>query len=264
MQHPRRQLARAGVQIREAVGNVGLPTSAAADDQADALPRMRRRGRANVSPVLAQLPDALPIIPCGFAAVPIAAGITIATGESAWFGLLDRDIDTDFILGAALHGVSLEMCSCDINGVGGGIAGSTTPRAWGNAKGEGAAIVIGVDLPTKGKTDGTTWVSAPCGFPGVDNVALPNLNRGTAIGRTFMSFGFPPGAYNDPVPYRQKWTRSLQPMLYRIRPGESLCVALVVARSVVHNLGAGANLFGSVSIECHLGSPDPIQPFPNS
>lgn len=264
MKHPRANLSRAGVSIATATGDVALPQAAGGDAQADGLPRYRRRGRVNPSPVLAQLPDALPIIPCGFAQVPIAAGVGINTGESAWFGLLDREIDTDFILGAALHGVSLEMCSPDINGVGGGIGGVTTPRAWGNAKGEGAAIVIGVDLPTKGRTDGVTWVSAPCTVPGVEGSGTPLLNRGVATGRTFMTFGFPPGAYNDPVPYRQKWTRSLQPMLYRIRPGESLCVALVVARSVVAGLGVAANLYGLVSVECHLGSPDPIQPFPNS
>lgn len=240
--HPNRLLAAHGVTL--AAGTVASEAADARDQRPD-------------SPVAAEYPTMI-TIKGGFTRIPIGSAVTIPTGQAAWYPLVRLELGNGGRPGLAVFGLTLTMTSPDIQGSGGGLAGTSTPLAWGNKQGEGAAVVLGTDLPTKVGQ----WAAGPCQEPGV--VASGNgLYNATSRSNEIWAATFPPGAYSDPVPVKWIIAPSFQPYVVRFTPGRRLEVALAINGSTISGISS-RNLYGYASVQLHVGLPETVRnPFPH-
>lgn len=173
------------------------------------------------------------------------------TSLSAWYGLERIEIDRDTGQEMGLAGYMIELLSTDSTAAGTSQTGSTV-TAWGDARGEAAALVIGKNLPIERKR----WTAAPCYAPGIELAHLESpRNPPEYIG----VHGFPTGTYAATNPGKIVLPRTFLPTLYPLTEQTTLDVALVVRRSqIASNVGGWTSgltakaLIGRIKVQLAL------------
>lgn len=177
------------------------------------------------------------------------AGVSVGTGESAWYGLRrirSRDIGEDF----CLTGCAMDLLPTD--SAGGAISGYTgTILPWGDARGILAAIVIGRNLPITPNA----WTSAKAFIPGIEGGNTANnthtLESSGKMPRYFVVQSFPTGTYRDTAPNKPPYRSSFAPHVARITENDSLDCALVVTGSQIN--GASGIIVGMANVRMTIG-----------
>lgn len=203
----------------------------------------REAARAFFSELAAKFPAAESIAG-GFTTLAIPVGLNVPAGSAAWYGLWDFDPSTlvpsqDVVF----FGSWIDLVSCNPN--------PTTPAneaAWGDQYGYGAAIVIGLNLPTVG-ADGSWVYSPPPPVVGIDSSTAVVRNARTA--NRFFARTFPSGKYTT------GWNKrglppSIVPFVRRVPQGSRLGCAFVLNRTQANN-GAGKNILAGVETEGYFG-----------
>lgn len=162
------------------------------------------------------------------------AALTVAAGESAWF-ILRRIRFGDFgnsttppdYPQAALVGLSAELWGT--NPAAADPYGTGTSRAWGDVRGDGAAIVVARDLPF----DDQTWASYPAYIPGIDLAGTGGtVNPARSSADYIRVLRFAPGTIADATPAVRPYNFRFPPMLYRFPQG-TLDIALVIGSAYI-------------------------------
>lgn len=178
----------------------------------------------------------------GFDTIPIPAGFTVPTGEAAWYPLIDVVPYDIFGMEIGLFGVTVEFIStnnADANPVGLGEA------AWGTKRGTKAAIVVGTGLaPWDLATP--AWIANSSFLPGVNKTLVTDDEH------YLFSTGFPPGSYNDAIPFKYTTSKQWQPYVARFQDGVRLQAALVIDGAQAQ-AGAGDDVIGYAQVQLDLG-----------
>lgn len=185
----------------------------------------------------------------GFTRISTGAGITIPAGLSAFFPLIRMTVGDQQDQELAVFGITIEQTSPDVLGAGGGTGGAANVLAWGTKHGEGAGIVIGRELPTQAGA----WSFGPCTVPGIEDTGNGLLTR-DAQGAEIFSLTFPPGNYNDAIPYKRIYSPPLSPYVIRLGANRRVEAALVVKGSTI-SAQVNKNIMGFASVQLHLGLP---------
>ncbi|MCK4872616.1 MAG: hypothetical protein KAS72_07815 [Phycisphaerales bacterium] len=197
------------------------------------------RSFAQTASILSGLLPEIRTVVGGFDVITIAVGgeLTVPAGSSAWYGLIDVDpYDEGWGQEVGLMGLTIDQLSTDsVPGVG--------TIAWGTTKGHAAAIVIGTRLPC----DLHAWTAAPCPLPGIETATDPPDPRS----RYWFSSPFPPGRYDDTVPYPRTMVRNFGPHQFRLLRGMHLQAALVIRSSQIN--GLNGTVAGHVLVQLHAG-----------
>lgn len=209
--------------------------------------RIPTDGAESRSPYTNKLPIMREPIYGGFApSILVPNGTAAAAGtNSKWFGLIDVAIE-DIGQELYLWGATFTQCSCEPDAAG-------TNQVWGDLYGNGAALVIGINLPTRGRPG--VWVDGPCSIPGVEATPTPIVSQS---GMKLIHWEtFPPGSVNvalPTVPYKRIIPRSFAPFIYRYPYGTRLEAALVIRGSQAANAsGVDHTLRGTGEIKLHVG-----------
>jgi hypothetical protein len=224
--HPNPQLRRLGRTL--APGTVSLEPAAAT----------RQATRSSLTDIF---PTLQPALSGGFSSIPIPAGTLagLVAGNSAWWPLIDVPVDS--------LGQEVLLMQYTLNQISTYSTASGANAAWGDVRGEAAAIVIGDGrLPISGKIG---WQQGPCSIPGIE--ASPTIVQNDS-GRYIAWHKFPPGTWSDTIPFKTNLPRSFAPWVWRFGFGTRIQVALVV-RGTQIAAGAGKTLVGDASIQLHLG-----------
>lgn len=204
-------------------------------------PPAAARGREAASDLLNELASKFPMcdtIVGGFTQLTIPT-LNVPTGQSAWYSLINFNPQAELGQEVVLFGGYCEQLSTNPTPTTG-----VTEAAWGDEYGNGAAIVVGEDLPC---AEAGNWNFAPCPVAGVDTVLSVSNSRG----RVLWSRGFPPGKYT--VGWnRRALNMAVVPFVKRIVTGRRLCAALVLNRAQA-NSGATKALLGLVHVELYYG-----------
>ncbi len=161
------------------------------------------------------------------------AALTVTTGQSAWF-ILRRirfgDFNTpttppDFPQ-AALVGIAAELWGT--NPAAADTYGTGNSKAWGDVRGDGAAIVIARDLPFEEQT----WTSHPGFLPGVETSGNGLINPLRASTNYIRVLRFAPGTIADSTPAVRPYSYRFLPALYRFPVG-TLDIAIVLRSSSI-------------------------------
>lgn len=190
--------------------------------------------------------DRLPgikFVPAWWTSIALA-NPTIAAGSSAWFKFGSLRVPSHFGQMVGLVGFNITLLPTDPDGA--GDEGEASPIAWGTARGHGAAIVIGIDLPGAFQT----WSSGPANIPGVEPSGLSVLSDERPP-EYIDIYSFPPGKLNDTTPPKLYKERSFKPYIHRFAQGERLDVALVVRRAQI--TGKTGKIWGGVTVNFDLG-----------
>ncbi len=183
----------------------------------------------------------------GFRQIDIPSGITAAAGTSAWYPLVNmRPTDVYGGDGVVLFGVDIEFASTDNADAAAVDAGHTD---WGSAKGMGAAIVVGSNLPIANGA----WTIAPCNVPGAQDsgtIALVEANQ-TAY---YFAATFPMGSWNDAIPFKSRLTKSWAPYGFRIKLESELQVALVIDGPQIETGSTNTtDVYGLANVQLNIG-----------
>lgn len=179
-------------------------------------------------------------------------GLAVAAGDSAWFGLGSVDIERDVREELAIASISCTRLPLDSAG-----AGTSVPLAergglavvpWGDAFGQGAAIVVGVGLPVKHGA----WTTSRCEL----GVIEPDWSRPSSVGldRFVKTFAFPAGKINDANPEKLEETYQLGAAMKPLPFGARLDIALVVRGETVS--GKVGAICGLADVEVHCARLD--------
>lgn len=197
-------------------------------------------------PLVQQFPQCI-TYQFGFRSIPLA-NPSIDANAHAWYKLASvtpDELGTQFFW----MGYRCEMNAPDVDGVGDDTFNAPgDSQAWGNASGDGAAIVIGLNLPgTLGQ-----WSSGPATTPfvGVTQGRYQRLNDNRIV------LSFPTGKYNDtprPAILRSNQTT---PLAHLVRQGRSLDVSLVLARGFVNGVTKTNGIVGRVFGDLILAGPE--------
>lgn len=184
--------------------------------------------------------------------IPVGAAEVIPTGMDAWFGLRRVRVKEDFGQEFSLTGCAMELLPSD--SAAGALTGYTTPKAWGDTRGLGAAIVIGKNLPMTPNA----WTGAPSWIPGIAfGDAAPHgrslLNDPGSMPEYFVQAGFPTGTFRDTAPNKPPLRWSFAPHVARCTLGETFDIALVVRRSQINALGSAGELACLINVACTVG-----------
>jgi hypothetical protein len=197
---------------------------------------------AQASSAFSDLADQLPHcerLNAYFNNITVPAGFSVASGESAWFVFgqwrVGAGSDTD-IGECAIVGAFFDLLPTDSTGLGGpGIS-------WGSAKGQSAAVVIGVSLGIPFQS----WTARPAYLPAIETVAPSLLSPRGARPYLFRQ-RFPSGTYADATPQRLRVLDRTNPFVHRAVAGATIDAALVVNGSQIA-AGAGT-LVGEATVD---------------
>lgn len=190
---------------------------------------------------------ALDVVGDGFTKIAVPAGLSIASGHSAWYSLFSMNIDKTYAGEVNIFGYEIEAAPADVDASGGSGA-----VAWGTDRGLGAAIVIGsFPFLTPG-----TWASQQCPVAGVEDASGLGMSGGR--GRYLGRHGFPAGKLTAASIVKQRTVRSFAPYARRLPRVARVDVALVVRGSYVASLGSAGSLYGFADVQLFVGltSPD--------
>lgn len=189
--------------------------------------------RSMIGPAI-EAPDAI-VFRGWFNAIAVATAGLVQSGDTAWFPFLQFGVDARFG-GSELLVVSaeIEQSPCDTTGVGGGAGGSAGAKAWGNIKGEKAALVIGRNLGLKPGV----WNSRRAGVPGVDGGGF-----GQDEDAPIIAIGFPGGKYADDVPYTRIQPIAIPGSGYRLQRQDIFTTALVIDKTT-YDAAVGGTIYG--------------------
>lgn len=201
-----------------------------------------------VDPADAIAPDAI-TVRGGITKIPIAANSVCPAGSAAWFPLLNMDIGQRFGGEALLISGEFDQAPADVLAAGAGSGGAGSGKGWGDPHGEGAFIVVGKNLPVYGRpgVDGQ-WSYQPFGFPGLDSSVTQAQDENAAI----AMIGFPPGNYNDALPYVRVLPMVLPGNGVRLSYNDRLCAALVIPKTSYDTGGAIQNIYGRMFVTLRL------------
>lgn len=236
-------------QFREAIG---IGRAVASPVPAPPTPPGAVPGRpgAASSPLAPVFPTTF-VVPAGFCLVPVPAGLSIPQGMQAWYGLRRVTIGRDTAGELSLFGAEIEMLPPDVDGAANGVIDRTP---WGDTVGATAAIVVDINLPF---TAEGAWTAAPAHIPGIEGFAgsPPPHTRVVQPGSPgyFIVRHFPPGKFTDTTPAQKTVISSAAPYIMRLPEGSRLDVALVVARTYVHNLPSAKVLVGLADVRLRVG-----------
>ncbi|GMV73011.1 MAG: hypothetical protein DYG93_11230 [Leptolyngbya sp. PLA2] len=176
----------------------------------------------------------------GFTAIAVS---NPTIGASAWFKFqsLRVGIDGELAQPSAVSWIGVEMLPTDNAGSAG--------IAWGDARGHGAAIVIGRNLPGPFQE----WYSYPSNVVGVETSGVSLLLGRSTLESLFVTT-FPTGKYNDAAPNKGAPVRYF-PHPARLRRGDSLDMCLVVRGSQIN--GQTGTLTGGVIVQVAVAPPYP-------
>lgn len=160
------------------------------------------------------------------------AALTVPSGQSAWF-ILRRIRFGDGAGGAiadmpqaALVGITAELWGT--NPAAADTYGTGTSRAWGDVRGDGAAIVVARDLPFEDQT----WSAWPAFIPGMETTGNSLINPARAAPDYIRVLRFAPGTIADSTPAVRPYNIRFLPALYRFPTG-TLDIALVIRGSAI-------------------------------
>lgn len=205
-------------------------------------PGAARRGSPGAS-VLVDLFPTYSRVVCGFEAITVANGTAApASGSSAWYGLAKLNIPDEVNQPVFLDYAAATLSPTNPSATG-------TNLVWGELNGTGAAIVVGLNLPSQLNA----WTAAPVYVPGVENSTNGNLFADT-VSPYAAFFQFPNGDNDDTAPARVFLPEPMGKVAFRIPEGSTLDVALVVRGSqVVNSSGSDKTLQGHATVTLRLG-----------
>jgi len=228
---------------RQALGLAPYPTTPGDAEQLAASPDSGRRWARS------DLIDRFPGLdfkgPFGFTQIGVV-NPTIAAGGSAWYKFASIRVPGDTGQQVGLIGWDLQLLPTDNAGQGDEGDAGATALTWGTARGHGAAIVIGANLPG----DYQTWSNGPANILGVETSGLGVLSSRLAPSYA-ACITFPPGKLNDTIPSKLYKERSYKPYIYRLGQGDTLDAALVVRRASI--TGLTKTLFGECVLTLDVG-----------
>lgn len=217
-----------------------------------------RQGAGGEIKVVDQLPD-VQVYPFGFHAIPAwPNSLTAPITSCYWYGLQSIRVRKDSGGELALISISGSMVPTNLNGYGYGLSqGSVTPARWGGPNGEGAALLVGIDLPVKRGE----WTVSDCYLPGINpgiatgdaNTASPGVPRKPQY---LWHTKFPAGS----LPLSGSTERtfigfSFAPMLRRIPDGSRLDAALVLAAASSTAVTENQHIVGNACFQMQTAPP---------
>lgn len=219
--------------------------------------------QAQIRDLVGDLPIFERVAPAYFHQIAAPIGAVIPARCSAWYGLSSLSPGQNGLPEFGFAGCDVDMLSPDVSGT--GITGQVNPVAgadpkavaWGDANGNGCAMVVGINLPC----GVGAWSYAPADIPGMD----PGVGYGAA--RTLGSQNgandyllvehFPPGDLG----LGTGWIRAFRNILGSVRPvptGSRLDIALVIGAKYLQGLAAGTRIVcGRGSIRPFIIRPNP-------
>ena len=196
--------------------------------------------RETYSPLTDLFPELL-TLSASFTSVPVPAGTVIGAGQAGWFGLGEWIAGTNPGQDFQVFGVSIENISCNHT------PGTVPGNAWGNARGLGAQLWIGTNLPSVVGQ----WRSGP-GLSGGIVSTLETSGVGS-LGLIYRQ-SFPPGNASDTVPMKFVTHKHFSPFVDRIPLATQLQAALVLDGANVNLIGvAGGTVQGWADIQINVG-----------
>lgn len=204
-----------------------------------------------------------------FSWIDVAAP-TIASGNSAWYGLRKINVAEWLSQEVRVLGLHYRMLPLDVAGQ--GWNPMSNPLPWGTAAGMGAAIVIGCNLGI----DVGNWIDKPAWVAGLNITNIPTWQRNSGQHPTpaglvagspqapaylFGPLRFPTGALSDVSPNIAEADISLQGDMAPVLYGDSLDVALVVDRQYVN--GLTGQIAGFAQVDLVLGWTMNFKPWTN-
>lgn len=162
------------------------------------------------------------------------------SGEAAWYGMGVWRVGDHVPDEVALTGYAIEANAADVDG-GGGYS------AWGDVRGEAAAVVIARDI---GIGLGE-WRSAPSYMPGVEAAGATSLLTQRPAPEWVRAWGLPPGKYTDTSPAKLYDARVFGADQYPLSSGHTIGVYLVVRGSQIQ-AAAGGTIRGRIHVELSL------------
>lgn len=198
----------------------------------------RRAGRSELGDIL---PPIATVVHGSATSIAIPAGTSIGANLCGWYPLIDIAVK-DFGEDLLLFGWSCTLLSTNPT--------PTTPAtqaAWGNTRGERAAIVFGDgELPI---ASGGVWNGAPCNLAGVcAGISLDASERPRYLGYQL----FPIGSYTDAIPFKWSVPFLASPFVRRLTSDRRLQAALVIDGTQL-TTGANKSWVGSVAVSMHIG-----------
>jgi hypothetical protein len=164
--------------------------------------------------------------------ITVPGGVTIASGESAWFVFGSWRVGAD-VGECSVAGATFDMLPTNSTGSGGGIS-------WGDAKGQSAAVVVGVNLGLPFQT----WASAAAHIPAIETSGFGLL--GSRGNRAYLCRQkFPSGTYADANPSRVRVLDRTLPLVRRCPRNTTIDVALVMRSSYA----SAGTLIGEVAVD---------------
>ncbi len=222
---------------------LGLPALAPSRGDAQSTPPVIPASRDYARSEFIDRFPGLDFAPAWFTKIGVA-NPTIDAGSSAWYKIQSYNVPDDFAQMVGLLGFDVQMLATDSAGA--GDEGAIDGLAWGTARGHGAAIVIGTNLPGELQA----WSSGPADIPGVETTGAATLCSERPA-RHIAAITFPPGKLNDATPPKLFKERSFKPYIYRFAQGQSLDVSLVVRRSTI--TAKTGSLYGGCVVNFDLG-----------
>lgn len=203
------------------------------------------------SPIIADLPTFDEPLVCGFSEIEVPTA-TDCSAAAAWYGLLDVKIRDTYGQEVGLFKVETELCSPDLVGVEDVyLPWGTDDPGGGFGSGVGVYIVIGTNLPTRGRP--AQWVTAGCPLPGANATGTPLM---MSVGRSpyILQRSFPTGSFGAADQVKSRLPSSFAPFIKRLSLDDSLQVALVVRGNRIVNPGTAQYIRGFAMISMWLGN----------
>jgi hypothetical protein len=180
-----------------------------------------------------------------FRSINFKSAVTIPSGLSAWYGLNRIRVDADTAQDVLVASIQAELMSTDPDATGAN-TGAASPNDWGTAQGQGAAIVVGIDLPI----ELNEWTAAAYYGPDVE-AGGNDLVSQRMLSPYMWTLGFPPGKWGASTLERIVVTRSFVPFVQRVTKGSSIDIALVVRGSQIS--GITGQICGLAKVDVCLG-----------
>ncbi len=229
--HPNPRLAEAGIEI-------GTPAQAGSRDYAD---MTTKRPPPEVYDSRSPIADAMPgarTLRTGFREIAVPDGLSIEAGASAAYVLRRWRCPTELPEGI-IFGIGIEALAADVDGA--ATPSTGTALAWGDVRGESAAIIIDRDFPV----EPGGWRSVRANVPGIETASGLLIDNS----RDYIGvYGFPPGKFSDSAPSKLYQNDRWAPAAHKLVRGQTLSAVLVVRRSFIHGLGAARRLVGNVRL----------------